>query len=229
MQEEDDAEDEAKFESALQPQAQKKGKGKARAQVAPTVSRKATAQPPRKRKKKKVLAQLGRPKAGTTASTSFTSVPVPTSAPHNAEGKAETEDSDGPACPPGGYPRGVVPQELKDAIMAGRKDWEARMKQLATEFNRPLRAWYGREGEREKDKDTSVPEWNWFVRAEFEHELENIDIELHDDPEQQEKHFAPMVKWYEEALMSEVNHLKAQGKFGAPVQKVEHQLTNLVR
>ncbi|KAJ7704537.1 hypothetical protein B0H17DRAFT_1126851 [Mycena rosella] len=139
--------------------------------------------------------------------------------------------------------------------MAGRKDWEARMKQLATEFNHPLRVvrelvgeaarvarkrtlwnvfqvWYGHEGEREKDKDNtkrmtaSLPEWNRFVRAEFERELENIDIELRDNPEQQEKHFAPMVKWYEEALMSEVNHLKAQGKFGAPVQKVASQAYN---
>ncbi|KAJ7646171.1 hypothetical protein B0H17DRAFT_1148194 [Mycena rosella] len=66
----------------------------------------------------------------------------------------------------------------------------------------------------------SLPELNWFVQAEFEHELENIAIELRDDPEQQEKHFVPMVTWYEEVLMSEVNHLKAQGKFGAPVQKV---------
>ncbi|KAJ7674147.1 hypothetical protein B0H17DRAFT_1140706 [Mycena rosella] len=226
-QEEDDAEDEAKFESALKPQAQKKGKGKARAQVAPTVSCKAAAQPPRKKKKKKVLAQLGQLKAGTTASTSFTSVRAPTSAPHDAKGEAGTEDSDGPVCPPSSYMRGVVPQELKDAVMAGRKDWEACMKQLATKFNRPLQAWYGREGEREKDKDTSLPEWNRFVRAEFERELENINIELRDDPEQQDKHFVPMVKWYEEALMSEVNHLKAQGKFGAPVQKVVHQLTNL--
>ncbi|KAJ7629616.1 hypothetical protein B0H17DRAFT_1150486 [Mycena rosella] len=89
------------------------------------------------KKKKKVLAQLGWAKAGTTASTSFTS--APTSAPHDAEAEVETEDSDGPARPPSGYACGVVPQELKDAVMAGCKDWEARMKQLATEFSHPLR------------------------------------------------------------------------------------------
>ncbi|KAJ7433912.1 hypothetical protein B0H11DRAFT_1939131 [Mycena galericulata] len=226
-QEEADAEDLAVFEAEVGGgKRTSKGKGKEKAREESDSDEPTSKKQPKKKSKRKDKSKTP---VGTTTDTRDVD---------------SADDESGPS----GFTRGPLPTACKDATAQARAEYDAKLVDIAKQYNRPLRTihelageltrqprkrtlwnvyqtWYAHKGPESKPEDMAAADWNKFVRQEFEAEIAQIDPEVRDDIEAQEKHFAEVLEWHADAMTTELNHLKAEHKL--PTGKYVKTLSQL--